>query len=510
QFHPEWHMQLAALSDREEVLNLDARKTTHPIQTPVLTEEQAADAFDAITYTKGEAFLRMLEAYLGEEPFRKGIRAYMAKHQYSNTTSADLWAALEKASGKPVQKLASDWTTQPGFPLLKVDQVCENGKRRTTIAQEQYRLDEAATEKRLWNVPVQLATVNGKPWTILLSGASTTLVTPGCEGPLVVDPVGVGYFRVQYDKASFDALAGQVDKLPDAERHRLLADSWSLVQSGRASLETHLKLLARYRDEPRVAIWSTLVASLESLDTLAGEGPERALARRNAIALLTPKFAALGWQEKAGESSDERQLRPLLARALAKAGDVDALAKGRALLVTYLADPNSVSPAMSEFAIDVAARQADPALYDLLVARATAAPSAEERERFSAALARASDPALAKRTLQLALSTSLPAQVTSRIVPSVAQNGHLSEAWAFALEHREALLKDQEAVNQNSWFPSLVSSSANPADADMMERYVAANFGPDAQVEAQRVGNAIRTRAMQRERLLPQLRATLK
>ena len=113
-FHPEWRPYLEGMAEREYVMNLDARKTTHPIQTPIETEEQAAAAFDAITYLKGEAFLRMLEAYLGESAFRKGMRAYMAKHQYSNTTSSDLWAALEKASGKPVGKLASDWTLQPG------------------------------------------------------------------------------------------------------------------------------------------------------------------------------------------------------------------------------------------------------------------------------------------------------------------------------------------------------------------------------------------------------------
>ena len=509
-FHPEGRAQLAALVEREDVMNLDARKTTHPIQTPIETEEQAADAFDAITYTKGEAFLRMLEAYLGEEPFRKGIRAYLAKHQYGNTTSADLWAALEKASGKPVQKLASDWTTQPGFPLLTVAQTCENGKRRITLTQQQYRLDEAATEQRLWSVPVQLASVNGKPWSTLLTGASSTVVQSGCDGALVVDPGAVGYFRVQYDDAGFDALAAQVGKLPDTTRLKLLADSWSLAQGGRSELGAYLKLVARYRDEPRLSVWQIIIASFDSLATLAEGEPERPLVRRHLISLVTPKFKQLGWQEKPGESADERSLRPLLARALAKAGDPAAMAQGSALFKRYLADPSSVSPAMREFAIEVAARGADQQLYDVIAARATQATSAEESERFSHALAGATDPALARRTLQLALSSDLPAQLTTQIVPGVAQGGHRGLAWEFALANRAALLKDQESVNQNQLFPSLVSDSSNPADADMMERYVASNFGPDAQVEAQRVGNAIRTRATQKQRLLPQVRAALK
>ena len=40
-FHPEWRPYLANIGDRERVMNLDARKTTHPIQTPVETEAQA-------------------------------------------------------------------------------------------------------------------------------------------------------------------------------------------------------------------------------------------------------------------------------------------------------------------------------------------------------------------------------------------------------------------------------------------------------------------------------------
>ncbi|MES2316066.1 MAG: M1 family aminopeptidase [Pseudomonadota bacterium] len=546
QIHPEWRAQLRFQAERDEVLNLDARASTHAIEQKVATEEEAADAFDAITYAKGEAFLRMLEAYLGEEPFRKGIRAYLARHQYANTTSADLWAALEKASGKPVQKMASDWTTQPGFPLLTVAQACEDGKRRVTLTQAQYRIDEAAADQRLWSVPVQLGTVNGKPWsarlaapiaasfkngkawstlvtgplaatmrdnaphTMLLSGPSASALVGSCDEALVVDPAGVGYFRVQYDSAGFDALVAQLDKLPDPVRLRLLADTWSLAMAGRGQLDGYLNLVARYGDEPRLAIWNAILDNFDALEALAASEPERLLVQRRLIQLVTPKFTRLGWQEKSGEADDDRQLRPLLALALARAGEPAAIAQGRALFQRYLAGQAGISPAMREFAIEVAARGADQPAYEQLAARALRADSGEERERLITALTRAADPALARRTLQLALSPALPAQVANRIVPEVARSGHLALAWEFALANRDALTRDLDSVGRNAWFPSLVSSSSDPADADMMERYVAGNFGPDAQAEAQRIANAIRTRAVQKHRLLPQVRAALK
>ena len=112
-FHPEWRPYLDGIVERESVLNLDARKTTHPIQTRIDNEEQAAGAFDAITYVKGQGFLRMLESWVGEDAFRKGIRTYMARHQYSNTTTADLWAAIEQYASRDRRYGGAVDTPQP-------------------------------------------------------------------------------------------------------------------------------------------------------------------------------------------------------------------------------------------------------------------------------------------------------------------------------------------------------------------------------------------------------------
>ena len=507
-FHPEWRPYLDDIAEREYVMNLDARKTTHPIQTPIDNEEQAAAAFDAITYSKGQAFLRMLEAYLGEDDFRKGIRAYMAKHQYSNTTSADLWAALEKASGKPVEKVASDWTTQPGFPLITVEQACADGKRRITLSQEQYRLDEPAVEKRLWNVPLQIGTVNGKAWTTLLSGASTTITQASCEGALVIDPYSVGYFRVHYDPASFHALAEQAPRLPDSTRLRLLADSWSLVLAGRMQLDGYLDLARRYGNEPRPAVWEALLSHLRTVSTLMRGEPEQAMIRRFFINLARPKLTALGWDEKPGESSEDAQLRGMLATSLARAGDLDAIAQGKARFARYLEDPSSVPPSLIDFVTLTAGRYADAATYDALSTRAAAAHNSEERNRFGRALTSAEDPKLAARTLQMLLSPQTPPDLVPYILGGVSTE-HLDQTWTFAVANRDALLNNMEALGRHALFASIVAGSANPVHADMIETYMRKNFGPDGVVEAERAANGVRIRAAQKARLLPQVRAAL-
>ncbi|MES3021348.1 MAG: M1 family metallopeptidase [Pseudomonadota bacterium] len=509
-FHPESQPYLAAIVEREDVLKLDARISTHPIQTPILNESQAADAFDSITYGKGEAFLRMLEEYLGEEAFRDGIRAYMAKHQYSNTTTADLWRALATASGKPVEKIASDWTMQPGFPVIRVTQACENGKRHVTLAQEQFRLDKGDAVKRLWNVPVQLGTLNGKARYTLLTKESTTVVDGGCAGVLVVDPGSVGYFRVQYDKASFDALAAQAAKLPDTTRLKLLADTWAMVEADRQQLGTYLALVSKLGAEKRLAVWTAILGNLHTLSNLAEGEPERALIQRYLTKLVNPKMQALGWDEKSGESTEDRQLRSVLAGALAEAGDAHAIGQAQQRFARYLADPASLSPALVDFVLGVSGRYADAATYDVLRSRALQSQDNEEGKRFGSAMAGAQDGKLAARTLELAVAPSVPPQMATGILPLVAARGHIDQAWAFATANREAVMRTQDAVGMNQAFPAIVASSSRAAHADMLEAYVQQHFGADALVEAKRVGDGIRVRAAQKTRLLAQAAAALR
>src|SRR5881392_2479607 len=128
-FNPQWEVWLRRNLPRdptrrigiakEQAMEGDARSTTHAIQQHIATDAEANSAFDDITYKKGLSFLRMLESFLGEDVFRDGIRRYIAAHEYSNTTTADLWNALSEASKKPVGEIAAGWTEQPGFPVVK-------------------------------------------------------------------------------------------------------------------------------------------------------------------------------------------------------------------------------------------------------------------------------------------------------------------------------------------------------------------------------------------------------
>ncbi len=118
--HPEWQTGLQAAAIFEAGKQADALPSTHPVVQRVDTADQAAESFDSITYDKGAAIITMLNAYVGRDKFRSGVRNYMRAHAYGNTVDTDLWHLIQSAAGRPVLDIERDFTQQPGLPLVAV------------------------------------------------------------------------------------------------------------------------------------------------------------------------------------------------------------------------------------------------------------------------------------------------------------------------------------------------------------------------------------------------------
>ena len=110
--------------ERRRALGLDSLKATRPIHAAANTPAEIDEAFDTIAYQKGAAVLRMIERYVGAEPFRKGVNAYLQAHAYGNAAAPDFWTAIASASGKPVDQIMPTFVNQPGVPLVSVRSRC--------------------------------------------------------------------------------------------------------------------------------------------------------------------------------------------------------------------------------------------------------------------------------------------------------------------------------------------------------------------------------------------------
>ena len=242
-------------------------------------------------------------------------------------------------------------------------------------------------------------------------------------------------------------------------------------------------------------------------EALSEGEPARADFDRFARAILAPRFAELGWDERPGEPVEQQQLRARLAVALAHAGDAAAIAEGRARFRRFAAAPASVAPPMVEGVLDIAGRHADAATYDTLLAIAKRAPTSVERFRAYRALATAEDPALAARTVELAVDPEVPQLMRQELLANVARNGHRRLAWDWARAHVDPLLADMKLYDGGRFFTEIVEGAASAAFADELVAFARERLGEDALVEVRRGEDEIRTRAALKARLLPQLAA---
>lgn len=97
------------------------------------------------------------------QDFRAGMNLYLCRHQYSNTFTEDLWAALEEASSKPVASVMSTWTKQMGFPVITVESVSQEGNRRTfTLTQAKFCADSKDVQNGMLVVVLRKSLTSAK------------------------------------------------------------------------------------------------------------------------------------------------------------------------------------------------------------------------------------------------------------------------------------------------------------------------------------------------------------
>ncbi|MGB8843031.1 MAG: M1 family aminopeptidase [Aliidongia sp.] len=503
-FNATWDIWPDSRMAKERAMAIDARSTTHPIQIKIADESEISAAFDSISYLKGAALIRMLETYLSEPIFREGMRGYMKAHAYSNSTSADLWAALAAASGKPVAEIAAGFTEQPGIPLIKVESECIKTDRVVTLTEDRFTIHDPNAAKLTWQVPVQIGTVGGHaPRTVLVGDRPETVSFPGCDKPVQANYGDVGYFRVQYDPASLKALIAGYKTLPLANRAALLADQWALVKAGRAEVASYLDLTKALTGENDRVVWTMVVDALNQIDTIERGSPDRAAFRRYAIGLLHPVLDRLGWTDRPNDSAEAVLLRGEVIGALGEFGDEAVIAESRKRFDGFLTEPASLSPTIAGPVITTVGRYADQATWDKLHALGKAASGTEEKLRYYFALAGAHDPALIDQSVAIALTDEISNGRVNRFVIHAAEaSDDPDRVWADVVANPEPILAKLSEFSRGPFLTNVAASSSSPETEAALRSLPAATANSGARYEVGRAAETIESRIDLRNRLL--------
>ena len=495
-FHPDWGAEYESINGREGAMGLDGFVTTHPIVQQIRTVEQTNQAFDAITYEKGQAVIAMLEGYTGADVWRRGIRDYITAHKYGSSRTDDLWHAVEAAGGTGLTQIAHDFTLQPGIPLIGVGaSQCIGGATRVTLSQSEFGADRRPDSfaPLRWHVPVTAQTVGGAMVRGIAQGPATEMILPGC-GPVLINAGQTGYFRTLYRPDQIAALKASFARLNGVDQYGLIADNRELSFAGYQPMGRALDLLNAVSSDGTPKLTETALASWRQLaGKFDGDKATQARINRIIVARFAPVLTRIGFVPRAGEAVTVTTLRPRLIGALGRAGDPQVKREAARLLAALASDPQAIPGSLRTTWLSVIGSTADAAVWDRLHALATAATSATERSALYGNLAATSDPALLKRTLDLALTHEPGATISAAMISAVA-GSNPDLAIDFALANLERIGELVDASASSSFIARLGGGSSTPATVDKLNAYAAAHVAAADRKPFARVTAAIRTR----------------
>ncbi len=439
---PEWQMWTQFLSyDTNRALNLDGLKNSHPIEQEVKHPSEIEQLFDAISYSKGASILRMLEQFLGEETFRRGLHDYLVDNQYANATTRDLWDALGAASGQPVATLMDSWVMQTGYPVLEAGIARGRGESTVTLSQRRFVYESISgaqeQDDTLWYVPANAKSASRlEPVSKLMDGRQDTIRvrTASPDEWVKVNHLHTGFYRVRYAPEDLEKLAGPISRLelPPADRLGIQNDAYALVMAGLIPATQFLTIAEAYRNENDASVCADLAANLSSLDNLLWDEGFYQSFLAFARGIFEPIGDRIGWDARPGEGHLDALLRSTVLNQLGEYEDEGTLREAASRFARHVENSPSIHPNIRAVVYSLAGKTGDRAVYDKMWELRNRTPLQEEKVRFMAGLSQFPQPELLQETLERSLGSEVRVHDTITSVIFVAGNRQGRDlAWQF-------------------------------------------------------------------------------
>ena len=445
---PEWEMWTQFVNmDTNRALSLDGLKNSHPIEQAVKNPAEVSQLFDAISYSKGASVIRMLENFLGEESFRKGLNRYLSSHMYDNARTEDLWSALETESGRPVTAIMDSWVKQMGYPVLQVESDRTGGQTTLSVTQERFVYDrflgdgepDSDTDNEVWRVPVSASQGSEESAVTVMDGRQTQIDVPGSgDGWVKLNPLQTGFFRVNYSTEDWQRLVPAIESLElhATDRLGVQNDAYALSRAGLLPVTQFLSLAQAYKNEGDASVWSDLASNLRDIEQLISDEAIHPAYQGFAREIFGPAARKIGWEPKSGEGHLDALLRSTVLSQAGSYHDPGVTAQASERFQKYLQDRETLAPDLRGVVFALAAQSGGKDVYDQIWGLEGETDLAEEKIRLLMSLTRFQRPELLNSTLADSLSAKVRSQDSITLVAGVAANPKGRDlAWEFVKDN---------------------------------------------------------------------------
>lgn len=434
---PNWNYWTKFVLEEQSVaLYADSLKSTQPIEVEVKHPDEINELFDpAIVYAKGASVLRMLSAYIGEDLFRAGLKLYLTKHSYKNTSSIHLWDAFEKVSKLPVKSFMKTWTTKKGYPVIKALQ--EDTK--LVLAQQRFTTI-SNTDKTEWLIPIicdQITTTD-----VLNKKVARFSINRDLE-----------FIKLNQDESSFfitnyhisllakllPALAAK--RLSPVDRLAIIRNSLLLAKSGQLPSDVFLEILQYAKHDDSYVVWAEIDACLEQLSRMvSGTNVEEKLNNFKAELfgqLITRK--SLTFKAKKDEPESLSMLRGIALLESGLAGYKPSIKVAKQLFTQRL-QGKTISADLRLGIYSINAKYGDKKTYEQLLKIYRASSHPQERQQILFALTKFKNKALQHTVMKFLFTSEVRGQDRPFVLSHALNNpDSKSSAWEEITSHWQQL-----------------------------------------------------------------------
>ena len=412
---PQWNIWERFTTDTLGIaLRLDALKNTHPVEIEVHHPSEIGEIFDAVSYSKGASIIRMLANYLGEKDFRDGLRYYLKKHSYKNTETVHLWQAFAKVSKKPVAQMMKNWTSQPGYPVVKARMI----NKKINFSQN-----------RFFASPLSAKRAEDKMHST--GSAPTEWKIPIIFKKNKVNFGETGFFRTAYSKDLLEKLREPIQnkKLSAPDRLGVIRDLFALAEAGIISTTEALEFVSSYKNETNYTVWVELATGLARLEQILHKNLRLSTLLEKFICdLFSPLAENLGWNKKEGELHTDILLRSLAISRAGRSGDKKIITEAKKRF-NKLQRGGHINPDIRGAIYTVVASSGGIKEYKILIKKYKKETLHEEKNRIGDALGDFKNPKILEMTCVFSISKDVRPQDTVGIISAVGLNASGRNIW---------------------------------------------------------------------------------
>lgn len=269
QIFPEWNTPQQFLTfEYQLALDLDANRTSYPVQKLVKRSEDINQVYDNFSLDKGESLLAMLVGYIGIKSFIFGIRLYLYRYAFCNSVMDDVWGALSEVSGKDIVFFMRQWTQTVGYPVLILSEKKDMSGTSVNVVQGRFLKAGPVEDTEPWIIPINVLTKNGSQSHVIYTFNQNFRVP---HGLYKVNAYQTGFYRVVYPPGRLLEL-GEASKegfLSVEDIIGLISDAAVLTQCPHFRTEKTSNFLQLLRilssSQSSYYVWKQLLSSLKSL-----------------------------------------------------------------------------------------------------------------------------------------------------------------------------------------------------------------------------------------------------